>query len=199
MNQVAKSAFTGTGAIARITGAAMLIGTLAVQHPNPMFNRLQRKDTFALLPNWRFFAPEPAVHDYHFFYRTLNTAGETSPWRAVDLIAGRRLHQIFWFPSRRTEKAVFDISSEMLQMLDKGFSEVIRTPAYRVITAYLRERVHTETAGGVKGFQFALARATGHDTSTTPEMLFVSPYTPMDPDPAPAPARPRIRGGSLRV
>nr|AOE46837.1 tubulin alpha-2 chain protein [Streptomyces antibioticus] len=191
MNQHVKNAFTGPGAIARIAGAAMLIGTLAVQHPHPVFNRLQRKDTFALLPNWRFFAPEPAVHDYHFFYRTLNTAGETSPWHAVDLIAARRAHQIFWFPGRRTEKAVFDICSEMLQTLDKGFSEVVRTPAYRVISAYLREQVRTEASGDVKGFQFALARATGHDTATSPETLFVSPYTPMDP--ASAPAHPRVR------
>ncbi|MFF5372605.1 hypothetical protein [Streptomyces sp. NPDC013187] len=193
MKQTLKSALSGPGAVARIAGAAMLIGTLAAQHPNPMFNRLQRKDTFALLPIWRFFAPEPAMHDYHFFYRTLNTAGETSPWQAVDLIAGRRFHQILWFPGRRVEKGVFDICTEMLKTLEKGFSEVIRTPAYRVITAYLREQVRREAAAGVDGFQFALARAAGHDTSTTPEVLFVSPYTPMDP--ASATARPRVTAG----
>ncbi|WP_037808412.1 hypothetical protein [Streptomyces sp. NRRL S-1448] len=181
MKQLLKDVFTGPGATARIAGAALLVGTLAVQHPNPTFNRLQLKDTFSLLPNWRFFAPEPAMHDYHFFYRTLNAAGETSPWQAVDVIAGRRFQQIFWFPGRRAEKAVFDICSEMLQLLDKGFPVIVRTPGYAVIVAYLRKRIRAEAAVEVKGFQFALARATGYDTSTTPEMIFVSPYTPMDP------------------
>ncbi|MET9760097.1 hypothetical protein ABZ016_13740 [Streptomyces sp. NPDC006372] len=191
MKQLVKNVFSGPGAAARISGAAMLVGTLAAQHPNPTFNRLQLKDTFSLLPNWRFFAPEPATHDYHFFYRTLNTAGEASPWQAVDVIEGRRFRQIAWFPSRRAEKAVFDICSEMLQLLDKGFSTVVRTPGYRVIVGHLRARIADETAGDVKGFQFALARATGYDTSTTPEMIFVSPYTPMNP--AAASSRPRVR------
>ncbi|MFD0270464.1 hypothetical protein ACFVGY_28465 [Streptomyces sp. NPDC127106] len=195
MKQLMKKAFTGPGATARIAGAALLVGTLAAQHPNPTFNRIQRKDTFALLPNWRFFAPEPAVHDYHFFYRTLNTAGERSPWQPVDLIAGRRFHQILWFPGRRAEKAVYDICSEILQILDKGFSTIVRTPGYRVITAFLREWIDAEASGDIKGFQFALARATGYDTSTAPEMMFVSPYTPMDPASAPVRLRSRQRGG----
>ncbi|UUU25900.1 hypothetical protein [Streptomyces sp. DSM 40750] len=195
MKQPLKSAFTGPGAIARIAGAAMLVGTLAAQHPNPMFNRLQLKDTFSLLPNWRFFAPEPSMHDYHFFYRTLNNAGETSLWQAVDVIEGRRFRQIAWFPSRRSEKAVVDICSEILGLLERGFSTVVRTPGYGVIVGHLRERITGEAAGGVKGFQFALARATGYDTSTTPEMIFVSPYTPMDPDSASARPRARQRAG----
>ncbi|MFD5034503.1 hypothetical protein ACFVWX_28460 [Streptomyces sp. NPDC058220] len=181
MKQLMKEAFTGPGAPARIAGAAMLVATLASQHPNPTFNRLQLKDTFSFLPNWRFFAPNPAVHDYHFFYRTLNVKGETSAWKAVDVIAGRRFRQIMWFPSRRPEKAVFDICSEMLGILDKGFTAIVRTPAYRVITAHLRTLIQEEETVGVKGFQFALARATGYDTSSEPEMIFVSPYTPMDP------------------
>ncbi|MDL5206016.1 hypothetical protein [Streptomyces sp. ALI-76-A] len=189
MKELLKDAFTGPGATARIAGAAMLVGTLAVQHPNPTFNRLQLKDTFSVLPNWRFFAPEPATHDYHFFYRTLNTAGETSPWQAVDVIAGRRFRQIAWFPSRRSEKAVFDICSEILGLIDKGFPTVVRTPGYQVIVSHLRHRIAREAPA--KGFQFALARATGYDTSTAPEMIFVSPYTPMEP--GSAPARPRGR------
>lgn len=60
-----------------------------------------------------------------------------------------------------------------------------------MISAYLREWVHAEATDDTKGFQFALARATGYDTATTPEMIFVSPYTPMDP--APVPTRPRIQ------
>lgn len=176
-------AFTGPGGVTRAVSAAVLIGTLAAQHPNPVFNRAQRIDMFsALFPNWRFFAPTPAQHDYHFLYRTLNHEGETSPWRMVEVIAGRKLPQIFWFPGRRPEKAVFDICTELISSLDKGFDHVVKLPAYRLLRAFLRDRIQRAAdvpAKDVKGFQFTLVRATGYDESTEPEVIFVSPYTTM--------------------
>ncbi|MFD8086123.1 hypothetical protein ACFV4F_31005 [Kitasatospora sp. NPDC059722] len=185
--------FKGKGAAWRIAGAAMLLGTLATQHPHPAFNRLQLKDTFSLLPNWRFFAPTPAMHDYHFLYRTLGADGTTSPWEGLDVIEGRKPWQIAWFPTRRPEKAVFDICSEILHVIDKGFAVVTRTSAYRTLTEYLRATIHERgDAADVRGFQFALARATGYDRTQDPEMVFVSPYTPLDPADArrPLAARP---------
>ncbi|MFF8842427.1 hypothetical protein ACF08N_06785 [Streptomyces sp. NPDC015127] len=189
---VASSLFTGRGAGWRLAGAAMLVGTLAAQHPNPMFNRLQLKDTFSVLPNWRFFAPTPAMHDYHFLYRTLDADGTTSPWRGVDVIEGRKPWQIAWFPTRRPEKAVFDICSEILHVIDKGFAVVTRTSAYRTLTEYLRATVDAQgdAARTVRGFQFALARATGYDRSGDPEMVFVSPYTPYAPHTSAVPPTP---------
>ncbi|MYV90616.1 hypothetical protein [Streptomyces sp. SID1034] len=181
LRRAAADLFTGEGARWRIVGAAMLVSTLAVQHPNPTFNRMQLKDTFSLLPNWRFFAPTPAAHDYHFVYRTLRADGSTEPWRGVDVIEGRKPWQIAWFPTRRPEKAVFDICSEILHVIDKGFPVVVRTAGYRTLTEYLRTLIldGDEQAGDVQGFQFALARATGYDTTQSPEMIFVSPYTPL--------------------
>ncbi|MFE3329564.1 hypothetical protein [Streptomyces sp. NPDC059176] len=183
--------FTGESAGWRIAGAAMLVGTLATQHPHQMFNRLQLKDTFSVLPNWRFFAPTPAMHDYHFLYRTLSTDSTTSLWQGIDVIEGRKPWQIAWFPTRRPEKAVFDICSEILHVIDKGFGVVTRTPAYRTLTEHLRTTITAQggTTDTVKGFQFALARATGYDKSHDPEMVFVSPYTLLGPN-APAVARP---------
>ncbi|MFD7833845.1 hypothetical protein [Streptomyces sp. NPDC059761] len=181
LKRAAAGLFTGEGAGWRIAGAAMLLGTLAIQHPNPTFNRMQLKDTFSMLPNWRFFAPTPAMHDYHFVYRTLAADGSTSPWQGVDVIEGRKPWQIAWFPTRRPEKAVFDICSEILHVIDKGFPVVVRTAGYRTLTEYLRATIldRGEEAAGIRGFQFALARATGYDTAQSPEMVFVSPYTPL--------------------
>ncbi|PNE37327.1 MULTISPECIES: hypothetical protein [Streptomyces] len=188
--------FTGKGAGWRIAGAAMLVSTLAVQHPNPMFNRLQLKDTFSMLPNWRFFAPTPATHDYHFVYRTLGAEGTTSPWQGLDVIEGRKPWQIAWFPTRRPEKAVFDICSEILHVIDKGFAVVTRTAGYRTLTEHLRATLldRGTSAREIKGFQFALARATGYDTTHTPEMVFVSPYIPFAPGAAVSP--PAVRAGT---
>ncbi|MCF6525231.1 hypothetical protein [Streptomyces sp. JJ36] len=189
-----RQAVSGPGALPRWAAAAVLVGTVAAQHPNTGFSRAQRIDLFsALFPNWRFFAPTPAQHDYHFFYRTLSHDGTTSTWKMVKVIEGRRPGQIAWFPGRRPEKAVFDICSELIASLDKGFEELVRLPAYRMLRAYLRRRITAECgAEDVKGFQFTLARATGYDESQEPDILFASPYTPLHPGPE-GDSRPRTR------
>ena len=44
--------------------------TLLSQHAQRTFDRLRPLDRIGLvIPNWRFFAPEPAVHDFHLLYR----------------------------------------------------------------------------------------------------------------------------------
>jgi hypothetical protein len=185
-------AFTGPGGLTRAAAAAVLLGTLSAQHPNPLFNKAQKMDIFsALFPNWRFFAPTPAQHDYHILYRTLNHQGETSPWKMVEVIVGRKVQQIFWFPGRRPEKAIFDIVTELITQLDKGFSAMKKLPSYRMLCGFLRHRIREEGEAAdvsqVKGFQFTLVRATGFE-ETEPEVVFVSPYTPMAGPGEPGPA-----------
>ncbi|MEV6795389.1 hypothetical protein AB0M87_26125 [Streptomyces sp. NPDC051320] len=157
----------------------MLACTVATQHPNPAFNRLQRKDTLSLLPNWRFFAPTPATHDDHLLYRTLDGNGQTSAWRDIDVIAGRKVSQVVWFATRRQEKAVFDVCAEILRSLDKGFDYVVNIPAYRVLVGYIRQRMVADGFGDAEGFQFTLVRAAGYDEAEEPAALFVSPYAPL--------------------
>ncbi|MFF6995483.1 hypothetical protein ACFY93_11045 [Streptomyces sp. NPDC008313] len=172
----AQNLFTGPGSTVRILGAVMLACTVATQHPNPAFNRLQRKDTLSLLPNWRFFAPTPAMHDHHLLYRTLDESGETSVWRDIDVIAGRKMSQVVWFATRRQEKAVFDVCAEILRSLDKGFDYVVNLPAYRVLVGYIRQRMVVDGFGDAEGFQFTLVRAAGYDDAEEPAALFISPY-----------------------
>ena len=50
-----------------------------------------------------------------------------------------------------------------------------------MLVGYIRRQVELDGARDVKGFQFTLTRATGYDTSTEPEIIFVSPYTPLRP------------------
>lgn len=177
-----KSLFTGPGAAARIGASAMLVATLATQHPNPVFNRIQVRDHFSVLPNWKFFAPNPATHDYHYLYRTLDVEGNTSRWRDIELIADRKMHQAIWFASRRSEKAVFDVCSEILQRMDKGFDAIKSTASYRLLVEFIRREIRESSSdvSSIKGFQFSMVRASGHDHEEEPEILFVSPYVPMD-------------------
>lgn len=175
-----KEVFTGPGGLTRLVTAGLVCATVAAQHPGAAFDRVLRRDsTGVVLPNWRFFAPYPATHDMHFLYRTLDREGETSKWRPVELISDRKPHQILWFPRRRGEKAVFDISNDLFSTLGKGNDIVVTTPSYRLVRAFLRDWIEREGAEGVEGFQFTIAKSSGFDESTTPEVQFVSPYIPL--------------------
>jgi hypothetical protein len=176
---LARGLVTGPGSTIRIAGAVMLACTVATQHHNPAFNRRQRKDTLSLLPNWRFFAPTPATHDHHLLYRTLDQNGGTTAWRDIDVIAGRKLSQVFWFATRRQEKAVFDVCSEIIRSLDKGFEFVVNIPAYRILLGYIRQQIVADGFGDAQGFQLTLIRAPGYDLTEEPAALFISPYAPM--------------------
>ncbi|MFI6818283.1 hypothetical protein ACIBG7_38215 [Nonomuraea sp. NPDC050328] len=171
--------FGGPAGTARLVAGLALLGTACSQHPHEAFSRVIRFDRFAaLFPNWRFFAPTPAQHDFQFYYRTLDVAGQTSEWRPVELIVGRRPHQILWFPERRAEKAVFDLGAEILRYLDRAFGTARTQPAFRLLTGYIRSEIERSGPPGVKGFQFTLVRNAGYDDGEEPEILFVSPYTP---------------------
>lgn len=179
--------FGGTDGTVRLLAGLTLVGTICCQHPQPSFSRLVKLDVFStLFPNWRFFAPTPAQHDLQFYLRTLDEAGETSDWEPVEVIAGRKAHQILWFPERRAEKAVFDLGSEVMRHLDKGFTTARTLPGYQILCGYFRARIEDSGGTGIKGFQFTLVRNAGYDDSEEPEIVFVSPYTPMRAASAPA-------------
>jgi hypothetical protein len=174
-----KEAFTGPGAATCLAGAALLVTTLAAQHPHTAFERAREKDLFSLIPNWKFFAPNPATHDYHYLYRTLDENRETSPWIELELIQNRRMIQAFWFSSRRSEKAVFDICSAILKTIAKG-EDPTGSPPFRVLAEFIRKQIRdTPGATDVRGFQFSVVRASGHDDSEDPEVFYVSTYQPM--------------------
>ncbi|MCX4670644.1 hypothetical protein OG453_28795 [Streptomyces sp. NBC_01381] len=176
-----KDTFTGPGSLARVVGAGMLVATIAAQHPHPAFDRVRAKDLFSFVPNWKFFAPNPATHDFHYVYRTLDHTGGTSEWSEIDMIEPRKMYQAFWFATRRPEKSVFDLCTAILQQATQaGATEVQKTSSYRVLAEFIRKTIRDQQGDtNVKGFQFAVVRAAGHDTSEDPEPLFISPYTPM--------------------
>ena len=99
------------------------------------------------------------------------------------MIENRKPRQMVWFPTRRSGKAIFDLCHEILRIVHSGLAVTARTPAYRMLTEYLRAiiRAQDDSPRTIKGFQIALARATGYDTSQEPELVFISSYIPLDP------------------
>ena len=83
-----REALTGPGAVTRLAGAALLVTTLAAQHPNPAFERAREKDLFSLVPNWKFFARNASScarpSSYCFFSRAWSSSRSVmSSWVAI--------------------------------------------------------------------------------------------------------------------
>jgi len=163
--------------------ASVLIATALSQHPNRAFDRLRGLDPFGLvLPNWRFFAPIPAMDDYRLLHRVQHADGSEGEWEETIPIAPRTLTQFVWFPDRRREKAVFDMTSELLARIPAGDDAVLGCAAYRTLDGIVRETIGRRSSAASTleplGYQFLVARHAGFDERTEPEFLLVSPFVP---------------------
>jgi hypothetical protein len=156
--------------------------TAASQHPNNLFDRLREYDKSSLLiPNWRFFAPEPARHDFHVLHRVLSVDGVETPWVETSRIAPRVWTQAFWHPGGRGHKAVFDVCHDLVRHMQTPELDLTRTPAYRVLQDFVEGTVRASYAGRQlpQGLQFTIARHTGYDQEQDPEFILVSRFVPL--------------------
>jgi hypothetical protein len=157
--------------------AGWLVVTLLSQHPNRVFDRLRSLDPIGMMiPNWRFFAPFPARHDYHVLYRTLSVSGEQSEWKQASSITPRAWSHAAWFPKRREEKGIFDlcVSLDSAERLD----DPEQSPAYCLLRDFVARRIREEdpVRTQLSGFQFLLVQYSGYDDSESPEYIFASPF-----------------------
>ncbi|WP_435125388.1 hypothetical protein [Actinacidiphila sp. bgisy144] len=170
------------GALALAALATWFAATVLSQHPRPEFNRLAALDgTGALIPNWRFFAPEPARHDFHVLFRTEEADGRATPWQEGSAITPRRPLHTVWFPNRRREKALYDLCHELVAVMRQFDGDLTQAPAYRMLRNSVARTVAERPGPPPRGFQFVVARHTGHDPAHDPDYLFVSPYIPFTP------------------
>lgn len=153
--------------------------TALSQHPQRAFDRFRDYDpTSVYLPNWRFFAPEPARNDYEIGYRVKHVNGEVSAWSPARSFTERKPHHLLWFPKRREDKAVFDVVSRLLMDLRARGEGLVHSIDYRLLRNHVKRHVR-EVESQVAGFQFCFARSEGYAEGDL-EVLFISPYEPLD-------------------
>jgi hypothetical protein len=163
---------------------AWVLATAASQHPHRAFDRMRDFDpTGLLVPNWRFFAPEPARHDFHLLHRVLTADERQTPWCETSPITPRRSRHAVWFPERRREKAVFDVCNELIMLMAVPRLELEKTVPFELLRNHVEQRVRAAHEETPQGFQFLIARHSGHDDSEDPDYLLASPFIPLE-DPA---------------
>ncbi|MFD7340232.1 hypothetical protein ACFV98_30200 [Streptomyces violascens] len=160
--------------------AGWFVATVLAQHPDRGFDKVRKADktgTGIAIPNWRFFAPTPAMEDQHFLYRLASAdKSRFTEWREVYSIAPRKLVHAFWFPGRRIEKAIFDVASTLVH--NPGamtpLHEEAKKAAYRLVNDFVRTRLTPEP--GFPLFQVLLVRYSGYDHSEDPKYDLVFDY-----------------------
>lgn len=177
------SALTSDGAVVGLLGAGFVVLTLAAQHPDRNFTRPRQHDTFNLLPNWQFFAPNPSQHDLWVIYRTLDDQGRTSPWHDVDLVPPRHFKHLVWFADRRAGKAIIDVAQETLTLVELGQETLEKSNGFELLDRFVRRRVlKDQGVSRIQGYQFAVSRMAGYDESEPPEILYSSSYRELRPE-----------------
>ncbi|WGH83614.1 hypothetical protein [Auritidibacter ignavus] len=126
------------------------------------------------IPDWRFFAPTPAEHEYHLLYRHELNEEELTPWQEIGFSQRRSLLHLIWAPHRRSEKGLFDAVSELIQTTKgtKNLASMKITPAYLALLNVVTHQA--QAPAGARKVQFLIIRAAEYEPTVIPDPLFLS-------------------------
>ena len=163
--------------------AAWVVATLLAQVSSSSFAHIAKRDPFGgLVPNWRFFAPNPASHDFRVAYRCLYADGTHGSWQAASNASDqRRLVHSVWNPQRRESKALSDISSSIVKLLSSQRHLVEASIEYQLLTTWVKRVGVRGSEKPIEGVQFALARDPGFDDDADASFLFISKLERIQP------------------
>jgi hypothetical protein len=83
--------------------------TIPYQFNKGFGKRLQRLNSFYILPGWTFFAPTPGTSDYRFVYRDVDANGKRNDWKEIDWCRSRSALDAVWHPHRFRQKMIVDL------------------------------------------------------------------------------------------
>lgn len=134
------------------------------------------------VPGWRFFAPNPGVHNVHLLIRTRDAHQNTSSWRDITPRANHGLTRVLWNPGSRGPKALFDAMQQLAAMgaNSVSFEWVVSSTAYHLVAAAARASAENKE---VNFLQFTLV----NDFRSSPPSermrpIIVSNWFPPDAD-----------------
>ncbi len=152
------------------------LASVVHQFDPPRWSRISRHDRYALLPRWRFFAPNPGRDDRHLVVRDEVVPGVAGRWRPVALDESKRSWRWLWQPSRYGSKALSDLVSGLLGTLRALGSTDFAPGAEQLSGSYLgllRWSLIEPAAEGAKR-QFAVVASNGHGESRSLRIVYLS-------------------------
>lgn len=159
----------GTWVAAIFLGGWLLLSVLVLVPRLTLPIRLL--DPLSVIPEWKFFAPNPAQGDYCLLYRDQFPDGSLTPWTEVVQSAGRRWWSMLWNPGKRANKALFDAVVELGRQARAQAEGLEASFAYLTLLNYVSVLPRMSHAR-VTQFLILYSHASRHDSQ--PEMVFLS-------------------------
>jgi hypothetical protein len=169
-------------AIAIVFGVWFLLTVVRQLRPRDSWVRMPVNE---VIPDWRFFAPEPAVEDNQVIYRFKSPRGEISAVETVALPRAGALRCV-WNPGDRRHKALWDLTDgvqAMAKRLNGGEPGSDVSDALMVTVPYLGllNVISTELRQAGPGLvQFGIIQSEWPDHE---ELVFLSRWHTLDRQP----------------
>lgn len=158
--------------------AAWLVASVFSQHPLRSFDRVRSLDKLGvLIPDWRFFSPEPVKEDYVVLFRFEDLEGGISPWRrAAEPAKKRKIYHGLWYPEQRYNRGLMSLCEMIIGDISSGTYLPGRsiTPS-QLISVLIEARMSQLNLKHSGSYQFAIATEAEYDPKHESAFLFVSP------------------------
>lgn len=132
--------------------------------------------TGLMVPDWRFFAPNPASHEFRLVYRSQLPNEDVTKWQELSYSQKRKFTHLLWAPHRRMEKGLFDATDELMRTHEstQDFQSVKLSTAYlTLLNTVTHKGEHPE---GAVRTQFMLMRAASYEPRIIPDPVLVSDF-----------------------
>ncbi len=154
-----------------------LLLSVVCQVPCRLTRRIRAYDLAGLIPVWPFFAPVPGTCDYYLLYRDELADGSLGNWREILLCDDRRSWHVIWNPGKREKKALFDLTTALLQEAKPDAIEAIQLSVpYLSILTYISSLPRSYPASST---QFLLMMTDERRIGVIPEPIFTSAIHPL--------------------
>jgi hypothetical protein len=141
--------------------------SLTCQGRHPLIQTIKARDVFGLLPNYKFFCPNPVRNDYHLYYR--QRQGEDQ-WKEIPIPTRHPVFSMFWNPGKR-ERKVFTSAIHKINAKFKKRPENAKGPVYRFFLHYI-----AQYAGAVdsRSIQFKITTRQDLKEGSEETVIFIS-------------------------
>ncbi len=121
-----------------LAGLFIIWGLCTILVHFPRFSETIRVlDFFVVIPEWRFFAPNPGRGDFFLLYRDQLADETITDWREIEIVRERALWSGLWNPRRREAKALFDACVELSKTKRDAPDSVLASIPYLTLLTYV--------------------------------------------------------------
>jgi hypothetical protein len=158
--------------------ALWFVATVVKQLRTPWAKVVHRRDRFAIVPMWTFFAPNPGRSDLHVLYRDQRADGAFTPWTELGTSAVRSRWAPLWNPRKRVGKAVHDAVGALALLPRDVGPEVMVSSAYLTL---LTTVCSAERPADARYREFVVAATDTTDPGARPRVRLRSALHPLGP------------------